>query len=60
MQHKGRPFRVLYAPRQTAILLFGDDKTGNNRSLVESLFPKPSRYTPSLWRRSEKEKSKNG
>jgi hypothetical protein len=33
VQHKGRPYRVLYAfnPLQTAILLIGGDKTGNNR-----------------------------
>lgn len=31
-QHKGRPFRTLYAfdPRRTAILLIGGDKTGND------------------------------
>lgn len=33
IQHKGKPFRVLYAfdPRRMAILLIGGDKTGNNR-----------------------------
>ena len=33
IQHKGRPFRVLYAfdPRRMAILLIGGDKTGNDR-----------------------------
>jgi hypothetical protein len=33
IQHKGRPYRVLYAfdPRRAAILLIGGDKTGNNR-----------------------------
>jgi len=32
VQHKGRPYRVLYAfdPRQAAILLIGGDKTGND------------------------------
>ena len=32
-QHKGRPYRVLYAfdPRRMAILLIGGDKTGNMR-----------------------------
>ncbi len=32
-QHEGRPYRTLYAfdPRRTAILLFGGDKTGNDR-----------------------------
>jgi hypothetical protein len=33
IQHKGRPYRALYAfdPRRTAILLLGGDKTGDNR-----------------------------
>lgn len=33
VQHKGRPYRVLYAfdPRRTAILLIGGDKTGDER-----------------------------
>ena len=33
IQHKGRPYRVLYAfdPIRVAILLIGGDKTGNNR-----------------------------
>ena len=33
IQHKGRPYRVLYAfdPRRVAMLLIGGDKTGNNR-----------------------------
>jgi hypothetical protein len=33
VQHKGSPYRVLYAfdPRRTAILLIGGDKTGNER-----------------------------
>jgi hypothetical protein len=32
-QHAGRPYRTLFAfdPRRVAILLIGDDKTGNNR-----------------------------
>ncbi len=32
-QHNGRPIRTLYAfdPRRSAILLFGGDKTGDNR-----------------------------
>jgi hypothetical protein len=31
IQHKGRPYRVLYAfdPRRVALLLIGGDKTGN-------------------------------
>jgi hypothetical protein len=33
IQHRGRPYRVLYAfdPRRTAILLLGGDKTGDER-----------------------------
>ena len=33
IQHKGRPYRVLFAfdPRQVAMLLIGGDKTGNAR-----------------------------
>jgi hypothetical protein len=33
IQHKGRPYRVLYAfdPRRAAILLIGGEKTGNDR-----------------------------
>lgn len=33
VQHKGKPYRVLYAfdPRRTALLLIGGDKTGNDR-----------------------------
>lgn len=33
IQHKGRPYRVLYAfdPRRTGVLLIGGDKTGNPR-----------------------------
>ena len=33
VQHKGRPIRIFYAfdPRRVAILLIGDDKTGDNR-----------------------------
>ena len=33
IQHAGDPYRVLYAfdPRRTAILLFGGNKSGNDR-----------------------------
>ena len=33
IQHAGKPYRVLYAfdPRRAVILLFGGDKTGNDR-----------------------------
>lgn len=33
VQHRGRPYRVLYAfdPRRVAVLLIGGDKTGSSR-----------------------------
>ncbi|MCC6198347.1 MAG: type II toxin-antitoxin system RelE/ParE family toxin [Burkholderiales bacterium] len=33
IQHRGRPYRVLYAfdPRRSALLLIGGDKTGDDR-----------------------------
>ena len=33
VQHRGRPYRVLYAfdPRRIALLLIGGDKTGEDR-----------------------------
>ena len=39
IQHKGRPYRVLYAfdPRRTAILLLGGDKTGDDRWYEEKV-----------------------
>ena len=39
IQHKGRPYRVLYAfdPCRTAILLLGGDKTGNDRWYEENV-----------------------
>ena len=38
IQHKGRPYRVLYAfdPRRSALLLLGGDKTGNDRWYQEN------------------------
>jgi hypothetical protein len=39
VQHKGRPYRVLYAfdPRRVGILLLGGDKTGHSRWYEEFL-----------------------
>ncbi len=39
IQHRGRPYRVLYAfdPRRAAILLLGGDKTGNDRWYQEQV-----------------------
>jgi hypothetical protein len=33
VQHQGRPYRILYAfdPRRSAILLLGEEKTGDDR-----------------------------
>lgn len=33
VQHKGRPYRILYAfdPQRSAVLILGGDKTGNTR-----------------------------
>lgn len=44
VQHRGRPFRILYAfdPRRTAILLLGGDKTGDGR-WYERLVPRADR-----------------
>lgn len=60
-QHKGRPYRVLYAfdPRRMAILLVGDDKTGNNRWYDEFVPVADALYAEHL-EILEKEKSKNG
>jgi hypothetical protein len=47
IQHKGRPFRVLYAfdPVRRALLLIGGDKTGNDR-WYDKAIPKLMRSTP--------------
>jgi len=39
VQHKGSPYRVLYAfdPRRSAILLLGGNKTGKNRWYDENI-----------------------
>ncbi len=44
IQHRGRPFRVLYAfdPRRMAILLIGGDKAGNDR-WYEEFVPRADR-----------------
>ncbi len=60
-QHKGRPYRVLYAfdPRRLAILLVGGDKTGNNRWYEEFVPIADSLYEEHVLT-LEMEKSKNG
>jgi Uncharacterized protein conserved in bacteria len=37
IQHRGRPYRILYAfdPRRIALLLIGGDKTGNDKWYTE-------------------------
>lgn len=39
IQHEGRPYRILYSfdPIRNAILLFGGDKTGNDRWYEENV-----------------------
>ena len=56
IQHRGRPYRVLYAfdPRRAAILLLGGDKTGNNRWYEENVPLADNRYEDYL-REIEKE-----
>lgn len=56
IQHRGRPYRVLYAfdPRRAAILLLGGDKTGNNRWYDENVPLADDRYEDYL-REIEKE-----
>lgn len=61
VQHKGRPYRVLYAfdPRRMAILLVGGDKTGSNRWYEEFVPVADALYAEHL-KTLEKEKAKNG
>ncbi|MEP6902848.1 MAG: type II toxin-antitoxin system RelE/ParE family toxin [Actinomycetota bacterium] len=60
-QHKGKPYRVLYAfdPRRMAILLIGGDKTGNSR-WYEQFVPLADRLYREHLETLEKEKRKNG
>jgi hypothetical protein len=46
IQHKGRPYRVLYAfvPRRSGVLLLGGDKTGRDRWYEESVPVADDRY----------------
>ena len=50
IQHHGRPYRVLYAfdPRRAAIMLFGGDKTGNDRWYQETVPIADDRYDEHL------------
>jgi hypothetical protein len=60
-QHKGKPYRVLYAfdPRRMAILLIGGDKTGNSR-WYEQFVPLADRLYREHLETLEKENNKNG
>jgi len=60
-QHKGKPYRVLYAfdPRRMAILLIGGDKTGNSR-WYEQFVPLADRLYREHLETLEKENRKNG
>jgi hypothetical protein len=62
IQHKGRPYRILYAfdPRRIAILLIGGDKTGNDR-WYEIYVPLADKLYREHLKQLEKErKMKNG
>ena len=41
IQHKGQPYRVLYAfdPRKCALLLIGGNKTGNDKRWYQTYIP---------------------
>jgi hypothetical protein len=61
VQHKGKPYRVLYAfdPRRAAILLIGGDKTGDNR-FYEKYVPKADEIFERHLAELNKEGSKDG
>lgn len=50
IQHRGRPYRVLYAfdPRRAALLLLGGEKTGNDRWYEEAV-PKADGSMTNTW-----------
>ena len=56
IQHRGRPYRVLYAfdPRRAAILLLGGDKTGRVR-WYEEIVPRADALYDEHLRGLEKE-----
>ena len=56
IQHKGRPYRVLYAfdPRRAALLLLGGEKTGNDR-WYDEMVPKADALYERRLREIEKE-----
>lgn len=62
VQHRGRPYRVLYAfdPRRVAILLIGGSKAGNDR-FYEELVPKADRiYEQHLRELEQRGGTRNG
>ena len=60
-QHEGRPYRTLYAfnPLRNAILLFGGDKTGNDR-WYETNVPIADKLYDIHLEELKKESEKNG
>jgi hypothetical protein len=61
IQHKGRPYRVLYAfdPRRVAMLLIGGDKTGDD-AWYDRYIPVADRIYDEHLIAIEKEGSKDG
>jgi hypothetical protein len=62
IQHRGRPYRVLYAfdPRTSALLLVGGDKTGNDRWYDEYVPYADALYADHLKTLREEEEKEDG
>jgi hypothetical protein len=62
IQHRGRPYRVLYAfdPRASALLLVGGDKTGNDRWYDEYVPYADALYADHLKTLREEEEKEDG
>jgi len=61
IQHRGRPYRVLYAfdPRRVALLLIGGDKTGHDR-WYEEFVPIADRIFAQHLKKVRQKKQHNG
>lgn len=61
IQHQGRPYRVLYVfdPRRIAILLFGGNKTGDDRWYEKSVPLADQLYDNHLKELEEEDHAKN-
>jgi len=61
IQHRGRPYRVLYAfdPRRVALLLIGGDKTGHDR-WYEEFVPIADRIFAQHWKKVRQKKQHKG